>query len=196
MNFRLIKQAIVDILLASAVLNEYEVITSQRQKSGSKNINDIKKVAVFFISDDFDTNSGTPNGDVQSNPTFEINLKVSSKGLLVDENDPATLISSEIIADDLMDEFFDTIYQILMDARNLDLGLPVGTISKRFIKNIRKGDLLTDGDTSTILGSMNLTCQTAESVSGDEGVIGVGASSEMTMNEDEFSKTKINIPVL
>ena len=194
MNFRVIKQAIVTILLASATANSYEVVTSQRQKDGSKNINDIKKVAVYFIDDEFDVNSGSSNGDVQSNPTFEINLKVSTKGKYTDVNDPDSLVSAEIIADDLMDEFFDIVYQILMDARNIDLGLTIGTISKRFIKNIKKGDILKDGDTVTIIGSMNLTCQTAEAVLGDDGVIGIGVSSDIEMNNDDFASTKIEVP--
>lgn len=193
MNFIAIKAGIVAILVAAAA-GQYEVVGAQRQREGSQDINQKKKVAVYFLDDEFDVNSGSPNGDVQSDPTYQIELKVSEKGKINDVNDPASLESAEFIADTQLDLFFDLIYQILMDARNMDLGLTVGTISNRFIKTIKKGKISSDGETVVIVGTMNLTCRTAESVSGDVGVAGVGNKSTIEANEDEFAKTGIEVP--
>ncbi len=192
MNFIKIKTSIVAILVAAAG-GQYEVVGAQRQREGAQDINQLKKVAVYFLDDDFDVNSGSPNGDVQSDPTYQIELKVSEKGKIIDPNDPASLESAEFIADAQLDSFFDLIYQILMDARNMDLGQPIGIVSKRFIKSIRKGKISADGETVTIVGTMNLTCHTAESVSGDEGEAGVGNTSTIEANEDDFAKTGITV---
>jgi len=192
MNFRTIKSNIISIL-ETAAAGRYEVVQSQRQKQGAKDINSNKKVIVYFYNDQFSNNAGSTNGEVQSEVTFRIHLEVSSKGKFTDLTDPGSLKSAELVADDDWDEFAETIYQILMDARNMDLGMTVGNVANRYITNIQKDDINNNGENVVMVGRMDLTCITPESVPGDDGVDGSSVYSSMEINGDTESKTGITV---
>lgn len=183
MNFRTLKTNIISILetasLALPSAQQFEVIGGQRQKSGSKDINFKKKVAVYYLSTDFSVNSGSVNGEVQTDPIFRILPIVSSKATAADITDPLSLIESNIVADDEIDLLIEDIYQIIMDARNMDLGMPIGQVSNRYIKNVEKSPINNDGNNSVIMANMDLSLKTPEQVPGDEGVVGTSVDSNI-----------------
>ena len=193
MNFRTLKQNVVSIL-SSASSGRFEVIQSQQQRQGSKDINTLKKVIVYFVSDDFPENTGSANGELQSKPTFRIFLEVASKGKFTDKDDPSSLISADLIADDEIDELIEIVFQILMDARNIDLGMSIGQVSGRYIKNVQKSTPNKDGENVIMMAQMDLTCMTSEEILGDEGVEGTNIISSLNINGDTFQQTGIQAP--
>jgi len=186
MNFITIKNAIIEILetasAAAVPADQFEVLQTKQRRAGSSDISNEKKVAVYFVGDDFSTDTGTTNGEVQSTPTFRIVPTVAASGSYSDPDDPSTITSAEINADEAWDAFASQIYLILMNAENIDLGLAVGTISKRYIQNIIKTDLAPVGKKVVVTGQMNLTCSTAEPVSGETGVTGTDVNNNIVIS--------------
>jgi hypothetical protein len=193
MNFRTLKANIVTLLADNANGN-FQVVQAQRQKEGAEDINLLRKVAVYFATNDLSENKGTTNGELVTKPTYHIELKVAEKGTLTDITDPTTITSAEIIADDALDELFENVLQIIMDARNIDLELPVGTISNRYIKSLIKGSPNQHGEFVVLVGRMDLDCNLAESILGDEGVEGTNIDSTLEINGDGTQATGINEP--
>jgi hypothetical protein len=192
MNFRTIRDNIISIL-DTASGTSFVVTQGQKQREGSTDINNKKKVSVFFIRNDFKEDTGSVNGTVQSEPTYQIELKVSAKGKATDLTDPTTLSSAEIEADNLIDEFFDEIYQILMHADNLDLGMPIGVVNNRYIKSLEKGEPNPSGEKVILVGRADLTLKTTETVGSTGEVVGTTILNDMTINEDDVQKTGIEV---
>jgi hypothetical protein len=192
MNFITIRDNIISIL-DNASGTSFVVTQGQKQKEGSTDINNRKKVSVFFIRDDFKEDTGSVNGTVQSEVTYQIELKVSAKGTATDLTDPTTLSSAEIEADNLLDNFFAEIYQILMHADNLYLGMNVGEINNRYIKSLEKGNPNQSGEKVILVGRADLTLKTTETVGSTGEVVGTTILSDMTINDDTVQKTGIEV---
>lgn len=184
MNFRTIKDSIIEIL-GNASKNCFIVIGHQRQmKSADETIDINRFVQLFYSAGDFPKSSGRNTGPVQHDITFRIELTVSSPAKIdlstlnrsssTSAEKASALASSQEasnVADDLLDELFELVYQILMDARNYDMGQEIGEVSNRWIDQIQKDDPIEEGEYVILTGSMFLKLRTAEQIVGESAVL-------------------------
>jgi hypothetical protein len=207
MNFRVIKDSIIDNVLGPNSTGKFVVVGFQRQnKNAVETLDTSRTVQVFYFSSDFPKNKGRLNGPTQNNVTYKIELTVSSaaKGDLSVVNNPASTPAqiavalsafqeASYLADNSFDELVDEVYQILMSGIFLDLGLDKGTVSDRWIGNVQKDHPEPRGGYVTITGSMNLTCNTAEQVPGDVGVAGTVFDTTIDIKDDDVEKTGVTV---
>lgn len=73
------------------------------------------------------------------------------------------------MADRLIDELIDLVFNILMDARNEGLLLDKGVISSRWIPGIQKDTIVEKGDLVLKTANLKYTCTVQEPVPGATG---------------------------
>lgn len=207
MNFRLIKESIINNVLFPASLGKFIVIGSQKQTRNAKETLDLKRtVQVYYSASEFSKGSGRLNGPVQNNLTFRIELSVSSaaKGdlsVINDSGSTPTQIAAAIaafqeasdLADCYFDELVDEVYQIIMSGLNYDLGLSKGVISNRWIQAIQKDHPEPRGGYVTLTGAMNLTCNTSEQVPGDIGTPATIFDNTIDIEGDDVERTGVTV---
>jgi len=187
MVFRTIRDA-VRVLLAQQSGGEYTVIGAQKRGKGADEVIDQSRlVEVYYSRGDFPKSGGGVTGPTKHDVTFRLDLTVAKAA----QGDTATIENpvstapqiaaaiagmkeSDLLADDSMDELFDHVYQVLMDARNMDLGLEKGILASRWVSQLEKNEPIKQGKVTIITGSMLLTCSTSEPV---EGYIGIEAGN-------------------
>jgi hypothetical protein len=208
MIFRQVKTALT-ALLAGAAQGRFTVIGNQEQAQGADQVSEsLRSVQVFYRRGDFPKSGGSQNGPTKHDMTFalELTLGQPAKIDLVTINDPSstpTQLSTAIanskrahdLADQSFDEFADLIYQILMDARNQDLGLADYTISNRWVGNVEKDDPVVRGQYVVISGGAQLTCSTTEAVDGDPGVEVTDPILDVTVDIDGDDNEKTGVTV-
>lgn len=202
MNFRVIKAALVT-LLGDAEASRYETIGFQRKVVSAKEAHALRKVQVYFASGQLPKSSGRVNGPVQHVITYRVELRVASaavgdlaplaegSGATDGQRADALTAFQEAaeIADDAFDELVDIIYQIIMDARNVDLGLAIGIVAERYIAEIQKDNPVPQGQYVMLTGSMDLTCRTDEQVDGDPGIAGDAFDNTIGIDGDPNDNT-------
>ena len=212
MNFRLLKDNLEQILLDSSTTSGYEVVGYQVQGTGAKEtLGPKRRVQVFYDSGDFSKGKAAiSGGPVQHEITYRIELTVSaeSKANLTVINDAgsspaeiAAAISSFQTAageaDNSLDEFFEIIYQILMDSRNEDIGTtgPPFIVSSRWVGGMQKDNPLGQGEYVVLTGTIEFTCMAVEEILGDEGTpAGTGAYNQTTdLEGDDNEKTGVTV---
>ena len=186
MNFRKIKKSITENVLGPAEDGRYRTIGYQKQNTDVEDVlgND-RTVQVFFSSSDFPKNASGLQGPFKNEPSYRIELAVAEKsavnlGALKDENATdedrekawKSFIEAGDSADDSFDELVEIVFQVLMDGRNIDLGMPIGDVSDRWVGQIRKDEPEPTGEYVMLTGAMMLTCSTPEEAEGDPGVTG------------------------
>lgn len=188
MNFRTLKQSIIDNVLVPAEQGQYVTSGYQGQRKDSEVINDNRQVTVYYSEGEMPKGAGQSYGDVMHDTTFLIELAVATAA----EVDLATLNDDDAtqsekatalrnineagkIADDQMDELIDVVYQVLMDNRNEQMGLNppadrpnLKPVSGRWIDQIRKDNPSDDGEFLVLTASMRLTCRIEETVTGED----------------------------
>lgn len=182
MNFRIITRQLIQILGDSAE-GRFTVTGYQRQGLAASQVRSQGNVQVFFGQGDFPKSGGRAYGATAHEMTFGIKITASGacKANLAAINNPAATpdqISSalaamtvaEFEADANADAVFELVYQILMDARNADLGLPVGMVADRWVTQLKKEDPEPRGTLVTISGMASYTCKTVEDIRGDAAV--------------------------
>ena len=182
MNFETLKASIVE-LLGNAAAGSFRVIGYQKQAQSAESVKDLdRSVQVFYKQGVFPKSAGSINGPVQHDMVFHIILTVSSasKGNLAALNDPNSTIpdlkyalSHLRLAEENADELFDSlsriVYQILMDARNVDLGIQPIRVGSRWVETIIKDEVLIRGALVIQSGALRLTARMPEELSGDSG---------------------------
>ena len=206
MNFRIIKQSIIDNVLApEASTYEFVVIGYQKQSKPAEQTTGPKRtVQVYFKEGDFPKSAGRPSGPVSHNLRYKIELTVSSavKGDLSVINNPdatALQLSTAISAfqnacalvDEAFDEFADFVWNVFMDGKNFDLGLDKGVMSNRWISNIQKDDIQEMGGLVTLTGSLDLTCRTSEQPRSVSGTAAKIFDTEIDIDGDDVEKTGV-----
>lgn len=207
MNFRLGKESIVNIL-STAAGGRFQTIGAQKQVKGAKDFEGAKRyVQVYYSSGNFEKGVGRQNGPTQHNVTYKIEMSVAAAAkvdlsTLVDpQSTPAqkatalaAMTEASDVADELLDELFEIVYQIIMDGRNLDLGLPVGTFSQRWIDQIQKDDPVPHGELLVLTGTALLQAKTAEQVPGDIGSTGTTNDTTIQLEGDDakLGVTEVN----
>lgn len=206
MNFRIVTTAIQTIL-GNAAAGRFRVVGFQKQgQAGSELLNNDRSVQVYYADGDFPKSSGRQTGSTQHNMSFEIGFSVSAKARLnlsAINNELATVSQlaaamsamqeASYVANSLFDELSEIVYQILMDGRNFDLGLPRCTISNRWVESIKKDPVLPKGEIVVLTGALIYSCNTSEAVVGDTGVLMTeGIGSQLDIYYDDVEKTGIN----
>jgi hypothetical protein len=183
MKFRTVRDS-VRRLLDDKSAGEYRVIGSQKAgKHAESVLNHDRLVEVYFSRGDLPKSGGSLAGPNRHDITFRIDLTVSksSEGdvaVLEDSDSTAAAMAtalgdmkeSGLLADDSIDELYELVYQNLMDARSLDLGLNEGDVASRWVSQLAKDEPIKTGNYTILTGSMLLTCTVAEQVTGYKGV--------------------------
>lgn len=183
MVFREIRDAIRRVLAQNAN-GQFNVIGAQKRgKDASEVVDRSRLVEIYYSRGDFPKAGGSLMGPTKHDMTFRIDFTVSkaSQGDVDTITDPgasaaevaraiAAMKESDLAADESLDEFFELVYQILMDARNVDFELPIGTVGSRWVSSLNKDEPIERGNYSILTGSCLLTCTTSEPVTGLVGV--------------------------
>jgi hypothetical protein len=181
MQFRVVRDALRR-LLANQAAGAFTVIGLQKAGKSPEDVANGCLVEVFFQRSAFPKNAGAMAGPNRHDLTFQINLTVSKASVadvavLEDPDATATQMAaslgdmkeSGVLADDALDELFEVVYQIVMDARNMDLGLDDGIVSSRWISELIKEEPVAGGNYTVITGSVLFTCSVSEDVLGYRG---------------------------
>jgi hypothetical protein len=207
MNFRTIKDALIDVLGDNAA-GQFQVIGFQRQATDASETLDMSRtVQVYFKSGDFPKSQGRTHGSTQHDMTFHVDMmvsKASEYNLAAINDDSATsmemmsalagLQEASALADISMDELMDIVYQILMAANNYDFGLSKGLISNRWITQMTKDSPLPKGEYVILTGQMIFTCRASEAITGEIlETVGGYYSNSLIIDQDENQQTMIDI---
>ena len=195
MNFRTIKNAVGTILTNSAA-GRYTVAGFQKQtKSANEVIDNSRIVQVYYSRGMFPKSGGSMRGNNDHDITIKIDFTVSKAAagdIATLNNANATPLQIQVamegiavagnLADDSLDELFDIVYQVIMDARNIELGLDSGIVSNRWITDFQKDSPLPRGELLVLTGSCNLTCKTNEIITGQEAVDATAISTDFSID--------------
>jgi hypothetical protein len=205
MQFRTIRDSVRRIL-AQYSQGEYLVIGAQKRGKGAAEVLDkARLVEVYYSRGDFPKSGGGVAGPTKHDITFRIDLTVSkaSEGDTATIENPsstdaeraaalAAMMESQLLANDSLDALFNAVYQVLMDARHMDLGLPKGNVASRWVSQLEKDEPIERGNYTIITGSMLLTCTTSEPV---YGLVGIEAGNifdmELQLDTDEPGKAGV-----
>jgi hypothetical protein len=207
MNFREIKDRIIEILGSNAN-GRFQVIGFQRQNKNAEELVGVLRTAqVYYFSGDFPKGKSGILGPVDHAATYRIELTAASGAAgdletIKSGSSTAAQKANKLLAfqsaaercDCSLDEFFEIIYQILMDARNIDVGMPPGQVSNRWIQRIEKDDIEDKGDLVVLTGSMDFSLNTEEQILGDtsgvSGVLGYGVTVDIDGDDTEQTGVK------
>ena len=192
MNFRVIKDAILETLCINQG-SDFRVVGHQKQTKSAKEVtNDNKLVQVLYREGELPARGSSNISGAKHNLIFNIEFTVSAaaKGDIATATDSTATALERAAAisaikeavemvDCQLDEFIDRVYQILMDASNRDFGLAKGIVSGRRIERIRKDDTIEDGSLVLKTGMFDLVCSTFEAV---QGLIDPNAGEEKTID--------------
>lgn len=208
MRFETIRDALVSTLGAAAA-GRFTVVSYQRQSSAAEEARGSNcMVQVFYKSGDFPKSGGSVNGPTEHEIAYDIEFIVSAPASvdLSTLNDSgatagakqaalAALQESAAVADRLLDGIFGIVYQILMDARNMDLGLTVGIVKNRWLDSLQKDQPIPQGELVVLTGSARYSCRTQEPVPGDTGTepTTVYYDSSIGINDDPVQQTEVEV---
>jgi len=209
MMFRTIKTAVVTTL-GDAAAERFRVIGYQRQNKSSDQLKDsLRTVQVYFSDGNFQKSTGRMRGHKAHDLTLQIDLSASAAAqgdLSVLESSSSTAFEKAAaldavkeaaeIADTKIDELIEYVYQILMDARNEDLGLDPGDLSNRWIDSITKDALLQNGDLVVKTANLKYTCRVQEEVLGDIGNQPETVTFNSSISPDESGIENLGVTIL
>lgn len=208
MLFRKVKQSITNNVLGPAEDGRFQTIGFQRQTNDAEDsLDNLRHVQVFWSSSDFPKRGSGLQGPFKNEASYRIELSAAKEASidlevlnddLATAEERATALASFQEAADLVDESFDElvdiIFQIIMDARNIDLGMPKGVVAERWLSQVKKDDPVPAGELAMLTGSMVLTCSVSEEAPGDPGVSGVKTMSTIVdIDGDDIEQTGVNV---
>jgi hypothetical protein len=210
MNFIEVKTALKALLAADGVTNGYRVIGHQRQITNMEEVlNNDKLVQVFYGEGDFDKGKGSRTGPTNHEMTFKVELYLA-KGAEGDKSglasattdaERAAIIAAYKEAQEVVDAEFDLfanhVYNVLMDTRNDNIGMPippaVGSnlrVSNTWVSAIRKDTVMGDGEYSGLTGTLTFKCDVCEELAGDTGLpFDEGVDGAYSINTDPNLET-------
>ena len=206
MNFRLIKNNLVNKILGPAANSRYRVVGFQEQSKNAAEVLDcLLEVKVYYSSSDFSRSGGRASGPVQNDVIYRVELTVS-KGAEVDLsviNNPGATASALAIAiaefgtaselaDNSIDELFEIVYQILMDARNIDIGFDKGVVANRWVSRMQKNEPVPMGEYLILTGSIDFQLRTVEELLGDTGTPATGYGVVVDQDGDDVEKAGVS----
>lgn len=212
MNFEMLKSNIVTIL-GDAAAGRYRVVGYQTKTDDVDEYKGNNRlVKVYFSEDQFPKNQSGLVGNITSEPVYVVELIVSSAAegdLATIENPASTPVqlqtalanvkAAEDLADTSWDELAGIVYQILMDANNIDFDMSLGTIAGRWLDNFRKDEPsqisiakgILGGKLVLITGSARFTCTLEETILGDAGIAGYIYDNVIDIADDDNEKTGV-----
>ena len=207
MRFQTVKSALVDLLGDNADGN-FRVIGYRGQShDASESTGDNRTVQVFYTSGDFPASSSNRNGSKTHDMTFDIILTASSAAasadlaILANADSTARALTNAIeniqnaaeIADNAIDEMISLVWNVIMDARNANLGITAFTLSSRKIERITKDATPDKGGLVVKTAGLTLKVQAAEPVDGSTGVTATGSvtNSEIKISDDTVTSTGV-----
>lgn len=176
MAFRLVPTALASTLTAAAA-GRYTVDGSDKQSHAAEEIlNNLRHVTVLYRSGQLNRGaSAWAGGPIQHECTFPVELLLSAdaKADLAVLADPAStapeyasalaaMQPASVRANDLWDELFDILWNILMAPANMGLGLADGLVANRWVGNPQKGKPFTRGKYVILPGTFDYTCTVQE----------------------------------
>jgi hypothetical protein len=204
MNFEVVTAALIRTL-GTAAQGRFEVIGYRRQGADAAELD--RRVQVYYSAGEFPKSAGRQTGAAQHRMTYNVDLSVSAAtqvnlSIINSPSATPTQIAAALAAmqdaayraDLLMDELTRTVYQILMDGRNFDLGLKVGTVSSRWVDSMRKDDPQPNGVLVVLTGRIQYSCQTVEDVVGDKGLLATGGiRTVIDIAGDDIERTGVEV---
>lgn len=207
MEYRIIKDSIIKILEDNAN-NCFRVVGSQGQKHSAEEFKGNNKLVRLFSSDgEFPKGSGAHLGPVDHHVIYKIELTVSAPAtgdLKILKNVNASAVERQVAlanalegtaeADNLLDELYDLVFNILMDANNVDMGMGKGNIADRWIADWHKDEPLDSGSLVVLTATTSLTLRTEEEITGIP-IVGEGSinSVRIDIDKDDVEQTKITV---
>lgn len=196
MNFRIIKDALITILEAQSAGN-FQTRKSQKKTTGATESLIKPRVTFYYQSGNFPKSSNSTGSDRIHEPTYKCEIQIVSPhkiDLNIINNPTATPIQvstaltnmadASDVADDLLDETFDNVYQILMNSENIDLGLDVESNTDLWIESFQKDNPVSQGEFLILTGSFNLMCRVNETVLGEIGISGTDFNNNINLDGD------------
>lgn len=198
MNFQIVRDALID-LLGSEASGRFRTIGYQKRAQSADEIKDLNKsVQVFYQSGDYPKSGGNISGPFKHDMSFHLNFTVSkaAKGPLSVLNNPASTAlelsaaladfqDAEDLADKSLDQLYDDVFQIIMDARNIDLQMD-RVLGSRWLESFQKDEPVERGELIVITGNARLTCTIDEQVLGDQGQVAEGGIDlELDIESDQ-----------
>ena len=206
-NFIRVKQALISNVLAPKANGRFRIVDAQRQAVGSEEIEDDSRLLmVYYSAGDFRLgNASRVTGPTNHDLTFKLDFSVSAGvtgNLNILQNQDATpeqisaairsLGTGSAAADDLMDEFFALVYQIVMDPVSYDMGLPKGFVVNRWMDNFTKDNPEPKGDLVVLTAQATLTCRVSEDFVGDiSGRTGGNILTKTEIDGDNVQETGV-----
>ena len=209
MIFQQLKQSIVDLLgnNANDLFRVYGYQTSP--KSAGEFLGNDRAIRVFYERGKFPRSKSSAMGDIEHDVHIcfefivteqtEVDVSVLSNPASTPEEKAAALAAAKEAAnsaDDSMDDFFALVFQILMDARNRDLGLPDFTLGlERWVDDFAKDEPVSSGEFVVLTAKSILTTSVTEPIQGETPVPADPNDSvfiEIGINGDETQKTSVD----
>lgn len=185
MMFRKVKAGIEQILV-NAAQGRYKVVGYQQQtKNAAEFVGKDRRVTVYWNSFQNDKRTSAFVGPVNFDNIYKVELSASAPSrvdLTVLNNPVATAKQRSLaldslqdgtkVADDSLDELFEIVTQVLMDAKNKFMGQEKGEVSNRWLERGQKHDVVPVGEYVTVVGNLDLSARTAEQIVGEVGTPG------------------------
>lgn len=184
MRFRQVSSSIVQNILIPNQNGRFETVSDAKQTIGASEVEGVKRrIQLVYSSGEFPISGGTFAGGSCHEITYDLILYVSARAssdvLVLDDPESSDEERSDAVLETLtashlanveMDEFIDIIYQIIMDARNVDMGLDPGLVASRWIESIKKGSPEHKGSLVVLCSVVRLTLSVVENFLGEEGI--------------------------
>jgi hypothetical protein len=207
MKFQLVLDALVNKVLGPAEKNCFRTIGYQDQKRAAEEVLDnLRTVQVFYDGGNFPKSGGAQTGPQSHDVIIAIELTVARAirgDLQTIESGTvpqkiralAAMKSASKLAEDSVNDLIDIVYNILMDGRNIDLQLPEGVVSNRWIQTIEKKSISDQGEYVVLSATMNMSLRVSEEPSGDKGVpITTDAfDNTVDIDDDDIEKTGVTV---
>lgn len=208
MNFRLIAASIAKILQDSSG-NCFRVTTEQTLgKAAEQMLGNNRLVEVYHRTGQPQLESSAySGGPIQELNSYQIELSVAGDAKLdletlkrVDAQSYekagvlATPQFASVVANESFDELMELVMQILLDPRNIDMGMPEGIVGKRWISDRRKDDPQLQGDLVVLTGVLVLSLLVEEQITGAP-ILGTGDIHNITLDgvDDDIERTGVEV---
>ena len=186
MYFQTVKAAIQTLLISQATAGRFTVRTYQQAKREAETIKEYNRQAtVFYKSGNFAPGSRPGSGVTQHDMTFQVEMAVaaaSSVDLRTLDDPESTnqqrqsalgaFLDAGQHADNLMDDFWNVLWNILQDPLNGDLGLPPGSVAdipgSVRVNDFEKSDVGRDGQYAALVGTFTFKVRCTEKPAGDQ----------------------------
>jgi hypothetical protein len=195
MEFQTVKAAIKQTLNDQS-LERFDVFGYQRQSKSAEDFT--KLVNVFYRSGSFPKSAaGIYGSPVKHEMEFEIEYTVSAAAEAdLSKLNSDTAAADEIAialaamkdgsaaADELIDQLFSDVWNIIMNAENAFFGLNDYKVQDRWLEDIQKDNPIPQGEYVVLSGRSRLTCTVEEIPGGETGTAGTAYNNTVNIQGD------------